>query len=101
MTNSLHTDVTASTPISRTQAAQTIKPTDSATSTPAKTENPSRLPADTLSLSPNANLLQVALHSPDVRLDRIASLQQAITAGTYTVSSSDVADKIISTLLEG
>ncbi|WP_162538113.1 flagellar biosynthesis anti-sigma factor FlgM [Granulicella sp. WH15] len=35
----------------------------------------------------------------DVRTEKIAALQQAIADGTYNVSASDVADKIIGSLL--
>jgi negative regulator of flagellin synthesis FlgM len=41
-----------------------------------------------------------ALSGSDVRTDRVAALQQSIAAGTYNVSSSDVADKVISALLQ-
>ncbi len=34
----------------------------------------------------------------DVRSERVSALQQAISAGTYSVSASDVADKLIQTL---
>jgi negative regulator of flagellin synthesis FlgM len=40
-----------------------------------------------------------ALDGPDVRSAKVAALQQAIAAGSYSVSSSDVADKIIQSLL--
>ena len=36
----------------------------------------------------------------DVRTDKVASLQLQIAAGTYSVSSSDVADKVIGALLK-
>ena len=35
----------------------------------------------------------------DVRLDKVQALQQAIAAGTYHVSASDVAGKIVDSLL--
>ena len=35
----------------------------------------------------------------DVRLDKVAALQQQIAAGTYRVSAGDVADKIVESLL--
>jgi negative regulator of flagellin synthesis FlgM len=41
-----------------------------------------------------------ALSGSDVRMEKVAALQQAIEAGTYNVSSSDVADKLISSLLK-
>jgi negative regulator of flagellin synthesis FlgM len=40
-----------------------------------------------------------ALDGPDIRSAKVAALQQAIAAGSYSVSSSDVADKIIQSLL--
>lgn len=56
--------------------------------------------ADQTNLSSAAGLVAQALESSDTRTAKVASLQQAIAAGTYTVSSSDVADKIIQSLLD-
>jgi negative regulator of flagellin synthesis FlgM len=36
----------------------------------------------------------------DVRMDKVAALQSQIAAGTYNVSASDVADKMIGALLK-
>jgi negative regulator of flagellin synthesis FlgM len=55
---------------------------------------------DQASLSTSALLMAQALSGSDVRTDRVAALQQSIAAGTYNVSSSDVADKVISALLQ-
>jgi negative regulator of flagellin synthesis FlgM len=55
--------------------------------------------ADQTSLSSASGLVAQALDSPDVRSAKVAALQQAIAAGSYSVSSSDVADKIIQSLL--
>jgi negative regulator of flagellin synthesis FlgM len=55
---------------------------------------------DRTSLSANAVLMAQALSGSDVRTDKVAALQQSIAAGTYNVSSSDVADKVISALLQ-
>jgi flagellar biosynthesis anti-sigma factor FlgM len=54
---------------------------------------------DQTNLSSTAGLVAQALESSDVRSTKVASLQQAIGAGSYNVSSSDVADKIIQSLL--
>jgi negative regulator of flagellin synthesis FlgM len=54
---------------------------------------------DQANLSSTGGLVAHALESSDTRSAKVASLQQAIAAGTYSVSSSDVADKIIQSLL--
>jgi negative regulator of flagellin synthesis FlgM len=51
-------------------------------------------------ISSTSELLTRALSGSDVRLDKIQPLQAAIAAGTYQVSSSDVADKLITSLLK-
>jgi negative regulator of flagellin synthesis FlgM len=56
--------------------------------------------ADQTNLSSTAGIVAQVLESSDVRSAKVASLQQAIAAGTYSVSSSDVADKIIRSLLD-
>lgn len=56
--------------------------------------------ADQTSLSSTGGLVSQALETSDIRAAKVASLQQAIGAGTYNVSSSDVADKIIQSLLD-
>jgi negative regulator of flagellin synthesis FlgM len=55
---------------------------------------------DQASISSTGGLLSAAQSAPDVRAEKIAPIQAAINAGTYSVSSSDVADKLISSLLE-
>src|SRR5215469_6168931 len=54
---------------------------------------------DQANLSSAGGLVAQALESSDIRSAKVASLQQAIAAGTYSVSSSDVADEIIQSLL--
>jgi negative regulator of flagellin synthesis FlgM len=56
--------------------------------------------ADHTNLSSTAGLVAQVLESSDIRSAKVASLQQAIEAGTYSVSSADVADKIIQSLLD-
>ena len=56
--------------------------------------------ADQASLSTAGGVVAQALEGSDTRSAKVASLQQAIAAGTYHVSSSDVADKVIQSLLE-
>jgi negative regulator of flagellin synthesis FlgM len=55
---------------------------------------------DEANLSSTGGLVALALESSDTRSAKVASLQQAIAAGSYSVSSSHVADKIIQSLLD-
>jgi flagellar biosynthesis anti-sigma factor FlgM len=48
---------------------------------------------DMLSLA--GRLISAAAGGSDVRYERVAALRQAIEAGTYGVSSSDLADKLV------
>jgi negative regulator of flagellin synthesis FlgM len=54
---------------------------------------------DLTDLSSTGGLVAQALSGSDVRGDKVAALQQSIADGSYSVSSSDVADKIIQSLL--
>jgi negative regulator of flagellin synthesis FlgM len=56
--------------------------------------------SDQASLSVTSNVIAQALSSDDVRTEKVAALQQAIASGTYNVSSSDIADKLIKSLLK-
>ena len=55
--------------------------------------------SDQASLSAASTLLVQALRTPDVRTEKVATLQATIAAGTYNVSSADVAAKLVETLL--
>jgi negative regulator of flagellin synthesis FlgM len=55
--------------------------------------------ADQASLSSSGGLVAQALEASDERSAKVGSLQQTIAAGSYNVSSSDVAEKIIQSLL--
>ena len=50
---------------------------------------------DSSELSPAARVVAQAIQAPDVRQDRIASLQQQIASGGYQVAPQDVADAIL------
>jgi negative regulator of flagellin synthesis FlgM len=50
-------------------------------------------------VSSTGDAMLQAMGSSDVRADKVASLQMAIANGTYSVSSSDVADKLIGSML--
>ncbi len=72
-----------------------VKPQPAAAAAPAK--------QDQASLSGTSNLLSQAVASSssvsDVRFEKVAALQAAIADGTYSVSSHDVAAKIVEQLL--
>ena len=55
--------------------------------------------ADQTSLSSAGELVAGALGTSDVQTAKVASLQQAISTGHYHISASDVADKLVQTLL--
>lgn len=72
------------------QTNGTAKPGDASTPSPVQT--------DEARLSAASGLIAEALQVSDVRSSKVAALQQAIANGSYNVSSSDVADKLIQVL---
>jgi negative regulator of flagellin synthesis FlgM len=66
--------------------------TDSASAS-AGTQTPSS--TDSSELSPAAQAMSQAMQMPDIRQDRVASLQQQIAAGSYHVAAQDVADAML------
>lgn len=77
-------------PVGKEQQIRTAVPVQ----TPARV-NPT---VDQAVISSASGLLTQALNASDVRLDKVLPLQQAIASGSYDVSPSAVADKIISSL---
>jgi negative regulator of flagellin synthesis FlgM len=80
-------------------------PTKQANASPGETaglavSNSSVQHADQTTLSATSGLVALALEGSDARSEKVTSLQQTIAAGTYSVPSSAVADKIIQSLLE-
>jgi negative regulator of flagellin synthesis FlgM len=57
------------------------------------------VPADHADLSTTGGLIGKALETSDTRSAKVGALQQAIASGSYRVSSSDVADKLMEALL--
>ncbi len=93
--------------ISSTQPIQTpitTSATKAETSTAASTDQGaakgSIAEGDRTSLSTSSTHLVAALTTSDVRADKVASLQQAIASGSYNVSSSAIADKLLTSLLK-
>jgi negative regulator of flagellin synthesis FlgM len=50
---------------------------------------------DSAEVSLAANLANKAMQVPDVRMDKVAAVQQALNNGTYNVSPEDVAEKLV------
>ncbi len=55
--------------------------------------------ADEATLSHAASLASQAASDSDVRMDKVAEVQQALASGTYNVSSGEVAGKMIDRML--
>lgn len=53
---------------------------------------------DSSDLSPAAHVVAQAMQMPDVRQDRVASLQQQIASGDYQIAPQDVADAMLRNL---
>jgi negative regulator of flagellin synthesis FlgM len=70
----------------------------------AKESNKTATPRESLSdearLSSTGGLIAQALEGSDVRTAKVEALQKAIADGSYNVSSSDVAGKMIQSLLD-
>ncbi len=66
-----------------------------------ETSNLSARTYDQASVSVAGGLAAQGTSEGDVRLDKVAALQQQIASGTYLVSASDVADKLVQSLLSG
>jgi flagellar biosynthesis anti-sigma factor FlgM len=56
--------------------------------------------ADQANLSSVGSLIAQALEGSDTRAAKVAALREAITAGSYSVPSSEVAGKIVQSLLD-
>jgi negative regulator of flagellin synthesis FlgM len=78
--------------------AQQVSATESKAGTAAAANR--GIQTDHADLSTTGGLISKALEGSDVRTAKVEALQQAIASGSYNVSSSDVADKMIQSLLE-
>ena len=84
------------TPITPTPASETRQANNQARTAGAKPTG--RPEADETKLSSTGGLIAQALEGSDIRSAKVEALQKAIADGSYSVSSSDVADKLIQTL---
>ncbi len=75
-----------------TQKATRARPEDSA----AK----EGLQVDQAHVSSAAALAKQAATEPDVRMEKINGIQQALAAGNYQISSSDLADSLLNHMLQ-
>lgn len=55
---------------------------------------------DSATLSAGATLASQLANTSDVRTEKVASVQQALTSGTYHVDAGKVADKVIASMLQ-
>ncbi len=69
------------------------------TSTSAVPSGGEQLAADTANLSQISGLVAKAMEQPEVRMDKVESIQAQIAAGTYEVSPAKVADAMITSAL--
>jgi flagellar biosynthesis anti-sigma factor FlgM len=75
--------------------------TDKSPKTPEKARNAEQgLPADKAQLSTTAGSISAALDGSDVREAKVLELQRAIADGSYKVSSSYLADKILESMTD-
>ena len=89
----------------RMQALNPIAPASASQTRPAGAKAAEAKPAgrtetDATTLSPTGELISQALGGSDVRSSKVEALQKAIADGSYNVSSSDVAGKIMDSLLK-
>ena len=76
------------------------RPTNSRTAHgPAVEDAGAALVGDEATLSTVGVAMQGAADLDGVRVGRVAGVQEALAAGTYNVSASQVADKIVETML--
>jgi negative regulator of flagellin synthesis FlgM len=84
--------------VAPTSASETRPAVDRAKTVESKPAT--RTNTDETKLSPTSEKIAQALNGSDVRSSKVEALQKSIADGTYKVSSSQVADKLIQSLLD-
>lgn len=82
-----------------TAATEAVKPVSSGAAKTGGAAQAVSQQHDHAELSAAGSLISRALNGSDVRMDKVQALKLAIAAGSYRVSSSDVADKIIHSII--
>ena len=82
--------------VQQVERAAGAQPVSQAASRPGAQPSSSGVAEDSANLSAAASLASQAASLPDVRMEKVTAVQQALASGTYSVNSSDVADKMIS-----
>jgi negative regulator of flagellin synthesis FlgM len=80
-------------------AAATASKTANGTTTAVASSTVDRTSLSAASLSA-AGLASQGTDTSDVRLTKVSELRSAILSGTYSVSASDVADKMVESMLK-
>lgn len=79
-----------------TQAATTVASQQTKSSTTAAT---SALGSDQATLSSVGSEVSQTVGDSDVRMDKVATIQAALATGSYDVPASDVASKVVDSML--
>lgn len=69
--------------------------------TETRTKDTNELTGDQATFSDAGSEVSLESASDGVRMDKVAAVQSALTAGTYSVPSSAVAAKMVDTMLAG
>ncbi len=85
--------------VTDTQLARTGRQSVTSTSTTPLTATQSSTAAVSAQLSDVGRLIQQNAGADDVRYEKVAAIQAAITGGTYSVPASAVADKLMDSMI--